>query len=123
MAFGAVTLLGWTLFGGLDLLNRVLLETILPHWGDLAYGVALFGALLAIEGLLHLPLDLYATFGIEARFGFNRMTWRLWLSDAIKGVLLAIVIGGPLVALVLWIMSASGRSGGCGRGSPGPPST
>ena len=62
----------------------------------------------AIEGLLHLPLDLYATFGIEARFGFNRMTWRLWLSDAVKGVLLAVVIGGPLVALVLWIMAASG---------------
>jgi STE24 endopeptidase len=67
MAFGAVTLLGWTLFGGLDLLNRVLLEAILPHWGRLAYGVALFGAVVGIEGLLHVPLDLYGTFGIEAR--------------------------------------------------------
>ena len=36
------------------------------------------------------------------------MTWRLWLADAVKGVLLAIVIGGPLIALVLWIMAASG---------------
>jgi len=108
MAFGAVTLLGWTLFGGLDLLNATLLDAVLPRWGSIAYGVALFAAVLAIEGLLHLPLDLYATFGIEARFGFNRMTWRLWIADAIKGVLLAIVIGGPLVALVLWIMAASG---------------
>ena len=109
MAFGAVTLLAWTLFGGLDLLNRFLVETILPHWGSLAYGVALFGAVVGLEGLIHLPLDLYATFGIEARFGFNRMTWGLWLSDAVKGVLLSVAIGGPLVALVLWIMSASGR--------------
>jgi STE24 endopeptidase len=108
MAFGAVTLLGWTLFGGLDLLNAALLDAVLPRWGSIAYGVALFAAVLTIEGLLHLPLDLYATFGIEARFGFNRMTWRLWLTDAIKGVLLAIVIGGPLLALVLWIMAASG---------------
>ena len=88
--------------------QRRLLDAVLPRWGSLAYGVALFAAVFAIEGLLHLPLDLYATFGIEARFGFNRMTWRLWLTDAIKGVLLAIVIGGPLVALVLWIMAASG---------------
>jgi len=108
MAFGAVTLLGWTLFGGLDLLNAAALDAVLPRWGGIAYGVALFAAVLAIEGLLHLPLDLYATFGVEARFGFNRMTWRLWLTDAVKGVLLAIVIGGPLVALVLWIMAASG---------------
>jgi STE24 endopeptidase len=108
MAFGAVTLLGWTLFGGLDLLNGFLFEAVGIRWGGLAYGVALFAAVIAIEGLLHLPLDLYATFGIEARFGFNRMTWRLWLSDALKGLLLAIVIGGPLIALVLWIMAASG---------------
>ena len=49
MAFGAVTLLGWTLFGGLDLLNEVLLDAVLPRWGNLVYGVALFGAVLAIE--------------------------------------------------------------------------
>ncbi|MCE9659124.1 MAG: M48 family metallopeptidase [Burkholderiales bacterium] len=108
MAFGAVTLLGWTLFGGLDLLNGFLFEAVGTRWGGLAYGVALFAAVFAIEGLLHMPLDLYATFGIEARFGFNRMTWKLWLSDAVKGLLLAIVIGLPLVALVLWIMAASG---------------
>ena len=56
-----------------------------PRWGGLAYGVALFAAVFAIEGLLHLPLDLYATFGIEARFGFNRMTWRLWLERRGQG--------------------------------------
>src|SRR4029079_7989843 len=80
MAFGAVTLLGWTLFGGLDLLNATLLDAVLPRWGGIAYVVAVFAALRAIEALLPLPLDLYATFGIEARFGFNRMTWRLWIA-------------------------------------------
>jgi len=108
MAFGTLTLLGWTLFGGLDLLNGALYEIVFARWGGLAYGVALFAAVFAIEGLLHLPLDLYATFGIEARFGFNRMTWRLWLADTLKGLLLAVVIGLPLVALVLWIMAESG---------------
>ncbi|MEP7300331.1 MAG: M48 family metallopeptidase [Caldimonas sp.] len=106
--FGAVVLLGWTLFGGLDTLNAALREAIAPRWGGLGYQVALVGAVVAIEAVLLLPLDLYATFGIEARFGFNRMSWRLWLADALKGLALSIVIGLPLVALVLWIMAASG---------------
>jgi STE24 endopeptidase len=108
MAFGALTLLGWTLFGGLDLLNDAVRSAVATRWGGLPYEVALFAAVIAIEGLLHLPFDLYATFGIESRFGFNRMTWRLWLADALKGIALGIVIGLPLVALVLWIMAASG---------------
>ena len=108
MAFGAVTLLGWTLFGGLDLLNRVLLDSVAPSWGGLAYGVALVAAVIAIEGVLNLPFDLHAIFGIEARFGFNRTTWKLWLADAAKGLVLAVVIGLPLLALVLWIMAATG---------------
>ena len=108
MVFGAVTLLGWTLFGGLDALNTLLRQTIAPRWGGLGYEVALVGAVVAVEVLLNLPLDLYATFGIEAKFGFNRMTWRLWIADALKGLVLSAVIGLPLIALVLWIMAASG---------------
>ena len=108
MAFGALTLLGWTLFGGLDLLNGAVRDAVAPRWGDLAYQVCLVAAVVAIEGLLNLPFELYATFGIEARFGFNRMTWKLWLADAAKGIVLATVIGVPLLALVLWIIAASG---------------
>jgi STE24 endopeptidase len=108
MAFGAVTLLGWTLFGGLDLLNGALRDAVAPRWGALAYQLCLVAAVVAIEGLLNLPFELYATFGIEARFGFNRMTWKLWLADAAKGIALAAVIGLPLLALVLWIIAASG---------------
>jgi STE24 endopeptidase len=108
MVFGAVVLLGWTLFGGLDALNALLGDAIAPRWGGLTYEVALVAAVVGIELVLNLPLDLYATFGIEAKFGFNRMTWRLWIADALKGLLLSVVIGLPLVALVLWIMAASG---------------
>ena len=108
MVFGAVVLLGWTLFGGLDTLNVTLREAIAPRWGGLAYEVALVAAAIGIELMLSLPLDLYATFGIEAKFGFNRMTGRLWIADALKGLLLSVVIGLPLIALLLWIMAASG---------------
>ena len=108
MVFGAFILLGWTLFGGLDALNTLLRQAIVPGWGGLAYEVALVAAVVAIEVLLNLPLDLYATFGIEVKFGFNRTTWRLWVADALKGLVLSVVIGLPLIALVLWIMAASG---------------
>jgi STE24 endopeptidase len=108
MIVGAIVLLGWTLFGGLDLLNSALRDAVAPRWGGLAYELALVACVAAIEIALNLPLDLYSTFGIEAKFGFNRTTWRLWIGDAAKALALAVVIGLPLVALVLWIMAASG---------------
>ncbi|HWK82561.1 MAG TPA: M48 family metallopeptidase [Caldimonas sp.] len=108
MIVGAVILLGWTLFGGLDLLNSALRNAVAPRWGGLAYELALVACVAAVEIVLNLPLDLYSTFGIEAKFGFNRTTWRLWIADAAKALGLALVIGLPLVALVLWIMAASG---------------
>jgi len=108
MIVGAVVLLGWTLFGGLDVLNNAVRDAVGPRWGGLAYEVALVASFAAIGGLIDLPFSLFATFGLEQRFGFNRMTWRLWLVDAAKGLLLASIIGLPLVVFVLWIMAASG---------------
>jgi STE24 endopeptidase len=67
----------------------------------------LFGyALLA--GLVSLPLSIYSTFGIEARFGFNKMTWGLWLLDLVKGLALGILLGLPLAAVILWLMQSAG---------------
>jgi STE24 endopeptidase len=107
-AFGSVVLLGWTLLGGLDALNLVLRDAIAPRWGGLAYQLALLAAFAAIGGLVELPLDWYSTFRIEQRFGFNRMTLRLWLADLLKGAAVGAVVGLPLAALVLWIMGATG---------------
>lgn len=107
-AFGTALLMGWTLLGGLDLLNTALRDTLLPAWGPMGYQLALLAAFTLIGALLELPLSWYDTFRIEQRFGFNRMTLRLWLMDGIKGLLVGALIGLPLAALVLWIMAASG---------------
>ena len=77
-AFGAAVLLGWTLLGGLDALNVAVRDAIQPRLGDLAYQLALLAAFVLIGSLLELPFELYGTFRIEQRFGFNRMTWRLY---------------------------------------------
>jgi STE24 endopeptidase len=107
--FGALVLLGWTLLGGLGALNDALREAIQPRWGDMAYQLALLGAFAAVGSLLELPFDLYSTFRIEQRYGFNRITPRLYLIDMAKGLLLAVLIGLPIAAAVLWIMGATGR--------------
>jgi STE24 endopeptidase len=109
-AFGAAVLLGWTLLGGLDALNTAVRDAVQPAFGDLAYQLALLAAVAVIGALLDLPFDAWATFRIEQRFGFNRMSWGLFLGDLAKGVLVGTLLGLPLAALVLWLMGAAGPS-------------
>ena len=101
----AVLLLGWTLLGGLDALNQWLLTFMQP---GLSQQLALVVGFVLIGGLIGLPLSLMQTFGVEQRFGFNKMTPALWISDLLKGVLLGTVLGLPLLALVLWLMDVGG---------------
>jgi len=105
MSLGAAVLLGWTLLGGLDALNQALLARL---GGGMWQQLALLVAFAAIGGLIDLPLSLYQTFVVEERFGFNKMTWRLWLGDAAKGLLVGAVIGLPIAAMILWLMGAAG---------------
>jgi len=104
-ALGAVVLLGWTLLGGLHALNQALLAWFGP---GMAQQLALLVCFAAIGGLLDLPFTLYQTFVIEERFGFNKMTLRLWLVDAAKGLVLGALIGLPIAWLMLWLMGAAG---------------
>jgi STE24 endopeptidase len=104
-AIEAALLLGWTLLGGLNALNQVLLALM---GGGLWQQLALIGAFTLIGGLLTLPLAWWSTFRIEERFGFNKMNLGLWLGDLVKNALVGALIGLPIVALVLWLMGAAG---------------
>src|SRR5665647_782859 len=107
-AFAAALLLGWTLLGGIDALNQALIHSSLAAYGSLVPQLALLAAFGLISGLLDLPFTLYSTFRIEERFGFNKMTLRLWLADLVKSALVGIAIGLPAVALILWLMGSAG---------------
>ena len=109
-AVESALLICWTLLGGLNWLNTEVRDLVQPHWGNLAYQLALFGAFMLISALIDLPLNLYATFRLEQRFGFNKVTPLLYVTDTLKSFGLAIVIGGPFMALVLWLMSVAGWS-------------
>jgi len=106
-AIGAAVMLAWTLLGGLDLLNVTLRDALMPSWGPMAYQLALLAAFVLVGTLLALPLDWLATFGVEQRFGFNRSTPALFLADQAKGLLVLALVGGPMAALVLWLMGLS----------------
>ena len=107
MAWSSGILIAWTLLGGLNALNQALLAALGPGMGQ---QLALLAAFAAIGGLLDLPFSLYRTFVVEEQFGFNKTTWRLWLADMAKGVVLGAAIGLPIAALILWLMGAAGSA-------------
>ncbi|MEN9670597.1 MAG: hypothetical protein RL018_874 [Pseudomonadota bacterium] len=109
LAFGTVVLVAWTLLGGLDVLNTWLLGWVGNAYAGLAQQLALFVSFAVIGSIVELPFTLYQTFVIEERFGFNKMTFKLWLVDGIKSTLVAALIGLPLAALILWLMGAAGN--------------
>ncbi|HEX9719923.1 MAG TPA: M48 family metallopeptidase [Ramlibacter sp.] len=105
LAFGAAILLGWTLLGGLDALNQALIGWL---GSGMAQQLALIVGFALISGMLDLPFTLYQTFVIEERFGFNKMSFKLWLADLAKSTVLGAAIGLPIAALILWLMGATG---------------
>lgn len=105
LVWGAVLLLAWTLGGGLGLVDQLWRGAVAS---ELWRGVAVVISVLFLIGVLDLPLSLASTFGVERRFGFNRTTPGLYVSDLVKSALLGLAIGVPLVAAILWIMEEAG---------------
>ena len=79
--YSVVILLGWTIFGGLDYLDQGLRQL---QWSSTTTGTVFLMSMFVIGIILDLPSSLYRTFSIEQRFGFNKMTARLFISDSIK---------------------------------------
>ncbi|HEU5434772.1 MAG TPA: M48 family metallopeptidase, partial [Telluria sp.] len=106
LLFSSVVLIGFTLMGGLQWLAIQLAP--IAGFGMMGQ-LALLAAFAVISGLLDLPFDLYRQFVLEQRFGFNKMTIKLWLADAVKGLLLGAAIGLPLAWVVLTLMDKTGK--------------
>ncbi len=100
----ALTLLFW-FAGGFPALDGVV-----RHWqfGSIWTGMFYIGILVAVRSLLSLPFAIYSTFVIEERFGFNKTTMKTFVTDILKSLALAIVIGGPILFAVLWLFEFAG---------------
>ena len=104
-AADTMLLLALTLAGGLFLIQSVVADHLS---GAYARGLAMFAGLALVSALVSIPFDLYRTFVVEARFGFNQTTWKLYLLDGLKGLLLSAAIGIPLLLIVFWMMEKMG---------------
>jgi STE24 endopeptidase len=102
----AALTLALTLGGGLQWLSSA--------WGSAfpvrgySHGIALIASVVAVSGIVDLPFEFYRTFVIETRFGFNRMTLRLFVLDLVKTAAIGTLLGLPLVFVVLWLMTRAG---------------
>ena len=106
MLFNAVLLLAFTLAGGIQFI-----ADLCAGWFEapLVQGMVIIVAVLLLSSLLEAPFSLYRTFVIEARFGFNKTTLCLYLTDALKSLALGAILGLPLLFGVLWLMERMGE--------------
>ena len=103
--WGGLTLIGFTLLGGLQALSNGVLQLLGP---GMAHQAGLVLAFVLVSGLLDLPFEYYRQFVLEQRFGFNKMTVKLWLDDMWKQTAIGAALGLPLLWAVLTLMDKAG---------------
>ena len=99
--------LAFTLGGGLEWIDQTIRGMGFGWAGE---GIALVVAVTVISSIVGMPFSLYRTFVIEVKFGFNRMTFGLFIGDLLKQTLLGAAIGLPVLFVVLWMMRALGTN-------------
>lgn len=105
-SFNFILVLGMLVFGGFAFLDHYIRQITT---NPILMALLFFGVLGLIADILGTPFSIYATFVIEERFGFNKTTVKTFILDKIKGWMLAIILGGGLLALVVWIYGATGQ--------------
>lgn len=106
LVYDAIVLLVLTLGGGIATLGR--LATAIAGQNPVGAGTLHVLLVLLAMSLASLPFSVWRTFVLEARFGFNRTTPAVFVVDLLKAAALGVLLGGGIVALVLWTMAASG---------------
>jgi len=107
-AVGALVLVAFTLGGGLQAIAAGWAQVV--NTGGYAHGIAFMVSVALISGIFDLPFGLYRTFVVEARYGFNRMTLRMYFIDLAKQALIGLLLGVPLALCVLWLMAVMGQA-------------
>lgn len=105
LGISAVLLLIWTVGGGLNWLDQAWRSL---EWSPIYTGVAVILSMSILSSLIDIPSSLYRTFVLEEKFGFNKTTLKTFFTDLIKGTVLSLAIGVPLIMLVLWLMESAG---------------
>ena len=99
-----VTLIFWFI-GGFNYLDQMVRQL---QYGDLITGLIYIALLLLFRSILSLPFSVYSTFVIEEKFGFNKTTPKIFIVDIVKGLLLGVLLGGPLLLGILAFFEYAG---------------
>lgn len=102
---GLLILILWTLGGALRYVDQLWRGF---HFPQIWTGVLFILSIMLISVLIDLPMSAYRTFVLEEKFGFNKTTPRIFVTDSLKTVVLLLIIGMPMLSLVLWIMEHAG---------------
>ena len=105
--FDLVILLVFWFTGGFNYFDILIRDL---GFGSITTGLLYIGVLMCIKMIISLPFSVYSTFVIEERFGFNKTTPKTFILDIIKGVFLAVLIGGPFLAAILGMFEFQGAS-------------
>jgi STE24 endopeptidase len=89
-------------FGWLDSVLRPLLGN------EILLALAFFGSIMIVSDILSIPFQLYSTFVIEEKYGFNKTTGKTFILDKLKGYVLGAVIGGVLLSVLLYLIQTIG---------------
>ena len=100
----ALLLIFWFL-GGFNYIDQAIR---LMEWNEILNGIAFIGILGALSLIISIPFDLYGTFVIEEKFGFNQTTYSTFILDTLKNIFLAIVVGIPLLIGILYFFEYTG---------------
>jgi STE24 endopeptidase len=105
LILSSALLLIWTLGGGFNFIDQIIRGMTTS---ELWTGVCFMLSVLILSSLLDIPMSIYRTFILEEKFGFNKTTPKIFISDMVKSFILMIIIGTPMLALILWIMTNAG---------------
>ncbi len=105
--FSFILMLGFLLFGGFEWVDQ-LVRSVTDN--QILLTLFYFGIIMIGSDLLSLPFSYYQTFVIEEKFGFNKMTPRLFVVDKLKGWLMLVLVGGVLLSAIVWFYQWSGPS-------------
>lgn len=105
-AFDLALLLTFWFSGGFNWLDQWIREWT---FSPIATGLLYIGLIIITKSIITLPFSIYSTFVIEEKYGFNKTTAGTFVTDLLKGLVLSIIIGGPILSLILYLFEAGGQ--------------
>ncbi|MBN2778556.1 MAG: M48 family metallopeptidase [Bacteroidales bacterium] len=101
--FSLIVILGMIFFDGFAFVDKIATQEV--GNGMIKIALVFFGILFIANGIINLPFEIYDTFVIEKKFGFNKTTPKIFISDKIKGLFLSILFGAGVLALLIYFYS------------------